>query len=76
MKKVLALGFNKAYYKQRYSGIVQSVEQRTVKLGATWKESSSKTAEICGFLTLVRCIPASIFGKKCAFYMLFIAPFL
>ena len=30
MKKVLALGFNKVYYKQRYSGIVQSVEQRTV----------------------------------------------
>ena len=30
MKKTLEIGFNKVYYSVRYSGIVQSVEQRTV----------------------------------------------
>ena len=29
-KKTLEIGFNKVYHMQRYSGIVQSVEQRTV----------------------------------------------
>ncbi len=30
IKKTLEIGFNKVYYTVRYSGIVQSVEQRTV----------------------------------------------
>ena len=29
-KKTLEIGFNKVYHVKRYSGIVQSVEQRTV----------------------------------------------
>ena len=57
----------------RYSGIAQSVEHLTVKFGAVQEKVSEKTAEICGFLIFIRRTLATIFGKKCAFFMLFIA---
>ena len=36
----------------RYSGIVQSVEQRTVNAVAAQKKVLEKTAEICGFFDI------------------------
>ena len=48
----------------RYSGIVQSVEQRTVKFGAVQEKVSEKTAEICGFFNIYSPNTGYNFWKK------------
>ena len=48
----------------RYSGIVQSVEQRTVKFGAAQEKVSEKTAEICGFFNIYSPNTGYNFWKK------------
>ena len=64
----------------RYSGIVQSVEQRTVNAVAAQEKASEKTAEICGFFNI--CLPNTgyNFWKKVRVFLcylwLLIAPFL
>ena len=48
----------------RYSGIVQSVEQRTVKFGAVQEKILRKTAEICGFFNVCSPNTGYNFWKK------------
>jgi len=48
----------------RYSGIVQSVEQRTVKAVAAQKKVLRKTAEICGFFNICSPNTGIKFWKK------------
>ena len=47
-----------------HSGIVQSVEQWTVKLGATREKVLRKTAEICGFFNICSLHIGINFWKK------------
>ena len=47
-----------------YSGIVQSVEQRTVKLGVTREKVLRKTAETCGFFNICSLHIGINFWKK------------
>ena len=47
-----------------YSGIVQSVEQRTVKAVAAQKKVLRKTAEICGFFNIYSPNTGYNFWKK------------
>ena len=56
----------------RYSGIVQSVEQRTVDAVAAQKKVSEKTAEICGFFNIYLLNTGIKFWKKVSvFYAIY-----